>query len=87
VDIPLVLHGGSANPDAEIAEAVTLGVGKINISSDMKYAYFAKLREILARESWWDPNVIYPDAIDAAKAVIHYKMNLFGGLGKAGLYR
>jgi fructose-bisphosphate aldolase (EC 4.1.2.13) len=87
VDIPLVLHGGSANPDAEIAEAVTLGVGKINISSDMKFAYFARLREILARESWWDPNVIYPDAIAAAKAVIRYKMNLFGGLGKAGLYR
>ncbi len=87
VDIPLVLHGGSDNPDAEIAEAVTLGVGKINISSDMKFAYFARLREILARESWWDPNVIYPDAIAAAKAVIRYKMNLFGGLGKAGLYR
>ena len=44
-------------------------------------------REILAQESWWDPNVIYPDAIAAAKAVIRYKMNLFGGLGKAGLYR
>ena len=85
--IPLVLHGGSANPDTEIAEAVTLGVGKINISSDMKYAYFAKLREILARETWWDPNVIYPEAITAAKAVIRYKMNLFGGLGKASLYR
>jgi len=82
-----VLHGGSANPDAEIAEAVTLGVGKINISSDMKFAYFAKLREILARETWWDPNVIYPDAIAAAKEVIRYKMNLFGGLGKASLYR
>ncbi|MDU7916554.1 MAG: class II fructose-bisphosphate aldolase, partial [Klebsiella grimontii] len=32
LSIPLVLHGGSANPDAEIAESVTLGVGKINIS-------------------------------------------------------
>lgn len=26
----------------------------------MKYAYFQKVREILAKESWWDPNVIYP---------------------------
>ncbi len=40
-----------ANPDAEIAESVTLGVGKINISSDMKYAYFQKVREILAKEA------------------------------------
>ena len=86
LDIPLVLHGGSANPDAEIAESVTLGVGKINISSDMKYAYFQKVREILARETWWDPNVIYPDAISAARDVIRYKMKLFGSTGKASLY-
>lgn len=87
VSIPLVLHGGSANPDAEIAESVTLGVGKINISSDMKYAYFAKAREVLSRETWWDPNVIYPEPINAAKEVIAYKMSLFGSTGKAGLYR
>ncbi|MEQ9898484.1 ketose-bisphosphate aldolase [Pectobacterium punjabense] len=87
VSIPLVLHGGSANPDAEIAEAVTLGVGKINISSDMKFAYFQKAREILSRETWWDPNAIYPEPIKAAKEVIRYKMALFGSTGKASLYR
>ncbi|MDY4376379.1 ketose-bisphosphate aldolase [Pectobacterium brasiliense] len=87
VSIPLVLHGGSANPDAEIAEAVTLGVGKINISSDMKFAYFQKAREILSRETWWDPNAIYPEPIKAAKEVIRYKMALFGSIGKAALYR
>jgi fructose-bisphosphate aldolase class II len=86
VDIPLVLHGGSANPDAEIAESVTYGVGKINISSDMKHAYFQKVREILAQETWWDPNVIYPGAIDAARNVIRHKMQLFGSTGKASLY-
>lgn len=86
VSIPLVLHGGSANPDAEIAEAVTLGVGKINISSDMKFAYFQKAREILSRETWWDPNAIYPEPINAAKEVIRYKMELFGSTGKADLY-
>ncbi|EMY7926681.1 ketose-bisphosphate aldolase [Klebsiella aerogenes] len=86
VSIPLVLHGGSANPDAEIAEAVTLGVGKINISSDMKHAYFLKVREILSKESWWDPNVIYPEPIHAAREVIRHKMKLFGSTGKASLY-
>lgn len=28
VDIPLVLHGGSANPDEEIAKAVQIGIQK-----------------------------------------------------------
>ena len=86
VDIPLVLHGGSANPDKEIAESVKIGVSKINISSDMKYAYYKKAREILSATEWWDPNVIYPDCIVEAQKVINHKMNLFSSIGKADLY-
>ena len=86
-DIPLVLHGGSANPDSEIAEAVRLGVSKINISSDMKFAYFKKAREILSTTELWDPNVIYPECITEAQKVINHKMKLFSSIGKAELYR
>ena len=46
--VPLVLHGGSDNPDAEIGQSVKLGVNKINISSDIKVAYHDKMREVLA---------------------------------------
>ncbi|KQL54167.1 hypothetical protein AN964_12115 [Heyndrickxia shackletonii] len=86
VSIPLVLHGGSSNPDSEVAQSITLGVSKINISSDMKYAYFAKARDILSTTEYWDPNVIYPDCIMAARKVINQKMNLFNSVGKAKLY-
>jgi len=87
VDIPLVLHGGSANPDEEIAEAVKIGIQKVNISSDYKYAFYKKCREILAETELWDPNAIYPDCIDAAKEVVQYKMNLFQSVNKADVYR
>lgn len=87
VDIPLVLHGGSANPDEEIAKAVAIGIQKVNISSDYKYAYFKKCREILSATELWDPNAIYPDCIDAAKEVVTHKMKLFNSIGKADLYR
>ena len=87
VDIPLVLHGGSANPDEEIAQAVKIGIQKVNISSDYKYAYYKKCREILANTEWWDPNVINPECVEAAKEVIKFKMNLFNSIGKAKLYR
>ena len=86
-DIPLVLHGGSANPDSEIAESVRLGVSKINISSDMKFAYFKKAREILSSTELWDPNAIYPECITEAQKVINHKMKLFSSIGKAELYR
>ena len=39
VNVPLVLHGGSGNPDKEIGEAAKLGINKINISSDIKDAH------------------------------------------------
>lgn len=87
VDIPLVLHGGSANPDDEIAAAVKLGVNKINISSDIKDAFYQKCREVLTDPHLREPNSIYPPCIDAMKKVCYHKIALFNAEGKAALYR
>ena len=86
VDIPLVLHGGSNNPDEEIAQAVKLGINKINISSDIKVAYHAKMREVLADESLREPLTIQPPCVEAMKAVAAQKIHLFDAAGKASLY-
>ena len=86
VDIPLVLHGGSANPDHEIARAVEIGIQKVNISSDYKYAFFKKCREILSTTELWDPNGIYPECIEEAKKVVKYKMELFNSTNKSSVY-
>lgn len=86
VAIPLVLHGGSNNPDKEIREAVTLGVNKINISSDIKAAYFNKMREILEDIALREPNTIQPPCITAMKEVAYQKIELFQAEGKASLY-
>ncbi|MEU8146115.1 ketose-bisphosphate aldolase [Nonomuraea sp. NPDC048901] len=86
VRIPLVLHGGSGNPDEEIAESVKLGINKINISSDIKLAYHMKMREVLADESLREPNSIQPPCIEAMKVVAAQKIDLFEATGKASLY-
>lgn len=86
VDIPLVLHGGSANPDDEIAASVRLGINKINISSDIKDAFYQKAREVLANPTLREPNSIYPPCIAAMKKVAHHKIELFNAAGKAALY-
>ena len=85
-DTPLVLHGGSSNPDEQIAEAVKNGISKVNISSDYKHAFFEKTREILSKNDGWDPNHLLPEAINAGKKVIHHKNDLFNSVGKAKLY-
>jgi len=84
--IPLVLHGGSNNPDEEIKEAVILGINKINISSDIKVAYYNKMREVLADKGLREPNTIQPPCVEAMKEVALHKIKLFQADGKAGLY-
>lgn len=86
VNIPLVLHGGSANPDEEIAAAVRLGINKINISSDIKDAFYQKCREVLSDPVLREPNSIYPPCIEAMKVVARHKIELFNAEGKAALY-
>lgn len=86
VEIPLVLHGGSNNPDREIGQSVHLGINKINISSDIKVAYHAKMREVLADEQLREPNAIQPACIDAMKVTAAQKIDLFDAAGKAALY-
>jgi fructose-bisphosphate aldolase class II len=87
VQIPLVLHGGSNNPDDEIAEAARIGINKINISTDIKVAYHDKMREVLGSDpKVREPNAIQPACIDAMKAVAAQKIGLFGAAGKGSLY-
>jgi fructose-bisphosphate aldolase class II len=86
INVPLVLHGGSNNPDDEIAEAVKLGINKINISSDIKVAYHMKMREVLADQSLREPLIIQPPCIEAMKEVAAQKIDLFDTAGKASLY-
>lgn len=86
LDMPLVLHGGSNNPDTEIAGAVERGVNKINISSDIKVSYHLKMREMLADIGMREPNEIQPPSIAAMKVTAAQKINLFNAQGKADLY-
>ncbi|WP_018664301.1 ketose-bisphosphate aldolase [Heyndrickxia acidiproducens] len=84
VDIPLVLHGGSSNPDEEIAKAVQLGISKINISSDIKISFTEKLREILNNSNFEirEPNAIFPECINVCRKTADQKIDLFNAADK-----
>ena len=76
LDIPLVLHGGSSNKDEEIAKAVKIGISKINISSDIKVAFYEKCREVLnAHPEYREPLEIYPEPIERAKKSSERKLH------------
>ncbi|WP_341975652.1 ketose-bisphosphate aldolase [Microbacterium sp. LWO13-1.2] len=87
VGIPLVLHGGSSNPDSELSRAVSLGINKINISSDIKVSYHNRMREILGTDQRLrEPNAIQPGSVAAMKVTAAEKIRLFGADGTAALY-
>lgn len=86
--MPLVLHGGSNNPDDEIGIAARTGINKINISSDIKVAYHSKMREVLGDDpKLREPLMIQPACVAAMNEVAAHKITLFGADGKASLYR
>lgn len=65
---------------------VTLGINKINISSDIKAAYHDKMREVLKDESLREPGDIQKPCMEAMKQVAFHKIRLFQSDGKADLY-
>jgi fructose-bisphosphate aldolase class II len=85
--VPLVLHGGSGNSDEEIEQACKIGINKVNISSDYKKAFYNGVSDVLRVNDTFSPLKVYAKAIKDAKSVIHHKLELFGCIGKAELYR
>ncbi|MFT9191382.1 MAG: ketose-bisphosphate aldolase [Liquorilactobacillus sp.] len=87
VNIPLVLHGGSDNKDEEIKKTYLHGVAKINLSTDMKTAFFNQLRKNMNdNPGAYEPDQLMPLARKAAQNVVKHKMDLFNSTNKADLY-
>ncbi len=82
----LVLHGGSGNPKEELTEASKNGISKINISSDIKVAYYNKMREVLKDEKLREPNAIEPPCIRAMQEVAADRIRWFGCDDKVQFY-
>ena len=84
VKIPIVLHGSSGVPDEDITKAISLGVRKVNIDTNIREAFVAACRQVLdANPKEIDPRKILGPAREAATRIIREKIRLFGSSGKA----
>ncbi len=78
------LHGGSDTPLAQFAEAAKIGVQKVNINSDLRFAYRTALeKELAAHPDEYAVIKLMPAVIDAVQAVVEEKIAAFGSAGKA----
>jgi fructose-bisphosphate aldolase, class II len=69
--------------DAHIKKAVTLGVNKVNIDSDLRIAFDAGMRQFLAQNpEVFDPRKILGPARELMTKVVRHKMRMLGCSGK-----
>lgn len=81
---PLVLHGGSGTPDPAVQKAISLGITKINIFSEVLAAMHAALRDKLAsieNMSTW-PVFVWENARKEMRDVVRHKIRTFGSNGR-----
>ena len=87
-DMPLVLHGGTGIPEDMIKKAISLGVAKINVNTECQIAFTAAVRKYIEEGKdlsgkGFDPRKVLAPGVDAIKATVKEKMEIFGCIGKA----
>ncbi len=84
VDVPLVLHGASGVPEDAIQKAISIGICKINIDTDLRQAFTAAIKQVLAEKPGEiDPRKLLGPGREALKQVAKQKIQLFGSAGQA----
>ncbi|MEG2213336.1 MAG: class II fructose-1,6-bisphosphate aldolase, partial [Clostridiales bacterium] len=67
ITVPIVLHGSSGVPDDTLREAVSYGVRKINIDTNIREAFMAAVKATLAEDpGMLDPRKMLTPAREAA---------------------
>ena len=87
-EMPLVLHGGTGIPEEMIKKAISLGVSKINVNTECQLAFAAATRAYVEAGKdlsgkGFDPRKLLAPGVEAIKATVKEKMELFGSVGKA----
>ena len=86
--MPLVLHGGTGIPADMIKKAISLGVSKINVNTECQLSFAAATRKYIEegkdkQGKGFDPRKLLAPGVEAIKATVKEKMELFGCVGKA----
>ncbi len=87
-DMPLVLHGGTGIPADMIKKAISLGVSKINVNTECQLSFAEATRKYIEegkdlQGKGFDPRKLLAPGVEAIKATVKEKMELFGSVNKA----
>jgi len=85
LDCNISLHGGSGTPGHYFKDAVKIGVSKVNINSDMRFAYRTALEKVLKEnpDEYSVAKLVSKEVISAVQAVVESKIDDFNSAGRA----
>lgn len=86
--LPLVLHGGTGIPADQIKKAISLGVSKINVNTDLQVVFAKATREYIEagkdqQGKGFDPRKLLKGGREAIVARTKELMEEFGSVNKA----
>ncbi|QWB96080.1 class II fructose-1,6-bisphosphate aldolase [Mycoplasmatota bacterium] len=86
--IPLVLHGGTGIPAEQVKKAISLGVSKINVNTELQLVFAAATRKYIEegkdnQGKGYDPRKLLAPGYQAMKDIIKEKFEIFGSINKA----
>ena len=80
--MPLVLHGGSGTPPEQLAQAIRLGISKINICTDIHKTYLNGIEAARGHLTPSVPGKFYEPVIDGVKSHVVRLIRQFRGQSK-----
>ncbi len=81
VGVPLVLHGGSGNTDADFIAAIGAGIAMIHISTELRVAWRKELENSLrTHPDEIAPSKLMPSVVDEVERVALARLRLFNKL-------
>lgn len=84
VSIPLVLHGASGLTDESVRECIAQGICKVNFATELRQAYTAGVKEVLAKDpDVYDPKKYGKVAMAKVQALVEDRIKVCGSNGKA----
>jgi ketose-bisphosphate aldolase len=83
VNVPLVLHGGTGIPEADLHRAISLGIAKVNVGTELNTTIAEWLKAQLRSDDYlWIPELLAGSMPVAAKVVEKW-IRMTGAAGRA----
>jgi tagatose 1,6-diphosphate aldolase GatY/KbaY len=79
VSVPLVLHGASDVPDELVKKAISLGICKVNVATDLKIPFSDAVKEYFKENPKAnDPRKYMTPGKEAMKEIVRHKIDVCG---------